>query len=400
MPKYVARVRTGSNSYRYFYTPQEYQAYVKGGRQVSTGSIDGIHEVKKEGKTYGRGASAAITTAATIAAKKAKENAAATATRLSSAISSNKAVKKVRKYVYNKNAAKKLDEMGKAHELDERSRQNAQKRPKPDLDRDPFDWNSTVNRRSYEAVQGIDIKKKNGKYTSTPNGSALNGKDGRFHSTENNFHTPNMGKMTDAATKALQDQQRQKDKKKAYEAKKKKDAYEKNSAGKAGDAEALAESIKQKHAKTQASAPYEKNSAGKAADAATKAKEAKARQTQQHMNKALDDRGAEVEMEVRRRRYNERQLGIEDKPKYYKPSSSELLAEFNNKQEKKKTAKKIAEGVENGEKRAEGYAQEAAYKQKRDESRRNMKEWNYEKSKVVSVKDTEERMKKKKKYVK
>lgn len=398
MPKYVARVRTGSNSYRYFYTPQEYQAYVKGGRQVSAGSIDGIHEVKKEGKTYGRGASAAITTAATIAAKKAKENAAATATRLSSAISSNKAVKKVRKYVYNKNAAKKLDEMGKAHELDERSRQNAQKHGTPGIAKDGdtirnkrsiLDSHSTVNRRVTEAISGGTIKKKDGKYVHI---------DPKH--TDENYNGPNVGKMTDAATKALQDQQRQKDKKKAYEAKKKKDAYEKNSAGKAGDAEALAESIKQKHAKTQASAPYEKNSAGKAADAATKAKEAKARQTQQHMNKALDDRGAEVEMEVRRRRYNERQLGIEDKPKYYKPSSSELLAEFNNKQEKKKTAKKIAEGVENGEKRAEGYAQEAAYKQKRDESRRNMKEWNYEKSKVVSVKDTEERMKKKKKYVK
>ena len=396
MPKYVARVRTGNNSYRYFYTPQEYQAYVKGGRQVSTGSIDGIHEVKKEGKTYGRGASAAITTAATIAAKKAKENAAATASRLSTAINSNKAVKKVRKYVYNKNAANKLNEMGKAHELDERSRQNAQKKATPRSERSTLDMRSAVNRRVTEAVYGgqIDKSKNRGegyrhKYVGTvPN------------TTESHVHTPNVGKMTDAATKALQDQQRQKDKKKAYEAKKKKDAYEKNSAGKAGDAESLAESIKQKHAKTQASAPYEKNASGKAADEAVKAKEAKARQTQQHMNKALDDRGAEVEMEVRRRRYNERQLGIEDKPKYHKPSSSELLAEFNNKQEKKKTAKKIAEGVENGEKRAEGYAQEAAYKQKRDESRRNMKEWNYEKSKVVSVKDTEERMKKKKKYVK
>ncbi len=395
MPKYVARIRTGSNSYRYFYTPQEYQAYVKGGRQVSTGSIDGIHEVKKEGKTYGRGASAAITTAATIAAKKAKENAAATASRLSTAIGKNEAVKKVRKYVYNKNAANKLNEMGKAHELDERSRQNAQKKATPGSKRSGLDMRSTINRRVTEAVYGgqIDKSKNRGegyrhKYVGTvPN------------TTESHVSTPNVGKMTDAATKALQDQQRQKDKKKAYEAKKKKEAYEKNSAGKAGDAEALAESIKQKHAKTQTSVPYEKNSAGKAADAATKAKEAKARQTQQHMNKALDDRGAEVEMEVRRRRYNERQLGIKDEPKYHKPSSSELLAEFNKKQDKKKTAKKIAEGVANGEKRAEGYAQEAAYKQKRDESRRNMKEWNYEKSKVVSVKDTEERMKKKK-YVK
>lgn len=375
MAKYVARVRKDANSYRYFYSPAEYQAYLKAaGRASAKFATDATATAAKAGKKLG-------------------ENAARLATNLTGAASAAK--KKVRKYVYNKNAEKKLNEMGKAHELDERSKQNARMKPEPGSHRDNMTDKSTVNRRTIEAVYGGQLKKsgKRGEgYVHTYSGTTPK-------TTEANVSTPNVGKMQDAATKALQDQQRQKDKKKAYEAKQKKEAYEKNSAGKAGDAEALAESIKQKHAKTQASAPYEKNASGKAADAATKAKEAKARQTQQHMNKALDDRGAEVEMEVRRRRYNERQLGIEDKPKYYKPSSSELLAEFNNKQEKKKTAKKIAEGVENGEKRAEGYAQEAAYKQKRDESRRNMKEWNYEKSKVVSVKDTEERMKKKK-YVK
>lgn len=385
MAKYVARVRKDANSYRYFYSPAEYQAYLKAaGRASAKFATNATATAAKAGKNLG-------------------ENAARLATNLTGAATATK--KKVHKYVYNKNAAKKLDEMGKAHELDERSKQNALKNPKPGSKRNVYDSNSTVNRRTREVVEGGAYKKDgNGKRYFSPNGSSkLSDREHYVNSSTEHGNTPNVGKMQDAINKTLQDQQRQSDKKKKKEHS---EAVTKAMNKAANDRQNYVSENKSK-ADEQLTKEYKDlkvgttyHKTGPAYDEATKAKEAKARQTQTRMDKALNDRGAAVEMEVRRRRYNERQLGIEDKPKYYKPSSSELLAEFNKNVEKKRTEKRIAEGVENGEKRAEGYAKEAAYKQKRDESRRNMKEWNYEKSKAVSVKDTEERMKKKKKYVK
>lgn len=201
MAKYVARVRKSANSYRYFYSPAEYQAYLKS---------------KGNGKTLGEKLTGAVDTAKT----------------------------KARKYVYNKNAAKKVDDMGKAHERDERSKQGAREKPTPGAHRDTTNWNSTINRRTYEAVQGTEIKKKDGEYVSTANGSGLNPKDGKYHTTESNFKTPNVGKMQDAIAKSLKEQQHKSTQAKKYaemKRQKQKENYERIASGKAADAKAKAE---------------------------------------------------------------------------------------------------------------------------------------------------------------
>lgn len=173
MAKYVARVRKDANSYRYFYSPAEYQAYLKS---------------KGNGKTLG-------------------EKAASAAVNLTGAVTAAK--KKVRKYVYNKNAEKKLNEMGKAHELDERSKQNARMKPEPGSHRDNMTDKSTVNRRTIEAVYGGQLKKsgKRGEgYVHTYSGTTPK-------TTEANVSTPNVGKMQDAINKQASQSQSEKKKK-------------------------------------------------------------------------------------------------------------------------------------------------------------------------------------------
>ena len=176
MAKYVARVRKDANSYRYFYSPAEYQAYLKS---------------KGSGKTFG-------------------EKAASAAVNLTGAVTAAK--KKVRKYVYNKNAEKKLNEMGKAHELDERSRQNAQMKPSPGAKRDNMSDKSVVNRRTIEAVYGGQLKKSGKRsegYSHTYVGTVPK-------TTEEHVNTPNVGKMQDAINKQASQSQSEK-KKKAQE---------------------------------------------------------------------------------------------------------------------------------------------------------------------------------------
>lgn len=156
MAKYVARVRKDANAYRYFYSPAEYQAYIKA-----------------KGKTIGD--------------------------KVTDAVSSAK--DKVHKYIYNKNASKKLNEMGKAHEIDERGKQNAQKKVTPSDHRNIYDSGSTVNRRTLEAVYGGTVKKQNGKYVHI---------DTRKSTTpsKEDYNSPNVGKMQDAIYKTLNNQQR------------------------------------------------------------------------------------------------------------------------------------------------------------------------------------------------
>ena len=288
MAKYVARVRKDANSYRYFYSPAEYQAYLKS---------------KGSGKTFGEKLSGAVDTAK----------------------------KKVHKYVYNKNAEKKLNEMGKAHELDERSKQNAQMNPTPGSHRDNMTDKSTVNRRTIEAVYGGQLKKssKRGEgYVHTYSGTIPK-------TTEANTSTPNVGKMQDAIYKTLQDQQRQSNKKKALESKKEaqkkaSEAYESNASGKAADAKAKTaadnyrKNVKAEHKKNQNLEGHAKDEAYKA----NKKTESKPQETEKPAYTGTSDGGKESNRPKARKK---NVTGKAENPVYkqrkydYDPTTGEVL---------------------------------------------------------------------------
>lgn len=333
MAKYVARVRKDANSYRYFYSPAEYQAYIKA-----------------KGKAIGD--------------------------KITDAVSSAK--KKVHKYVYNKNASKKLNEMGKAHEIDERAKQSAQEKVTPRDHRDMFDSRSTVNRRTQEAVYGGTVKKRDGKYVRV---------DNRKSTTplpKEDYNSPNVGKMQDAIYKTLNAKQQsnvQKEQHKQNVTKRMNDAADKRAytngykkvddpklpntnvlryteSGPAADAKAKTKEADAKRTQTRSeyiTKQMNKNRDGRnnyvsdkptdnmsnmddyltlgtkyhrtgpAYDEAMKAKEQKTRQTNVRMNKGINDQGKAHEAEVRRKEYDVRNGISNDEPPVYKPSTYEKM---------------------------------------------------------------------------
>lgn len=53
MAKYVARVRKDANAYRYFYSPAEYQAYIKAkGKAIGDKVADAVSSAKKQNSKY------------------------------------------------------------------------------------------------------------------------------------------------------------------------------------------------------------------------------------------------------------------------------------------------------------------------------------------------------------
>lgn len=53
MAKYVARVRKDANAYRYFYSPAEYQAYIKAkGKAIGDKVADAVSSAKKQNGKY------------------------------------------------------------------------------------------------------------------------------------------------------------------------------------------------------------------------------------------------------------------------------------------------------------------------------------------------------------
>lgn len=334
MAKYVARVRKDANSYRYFYSPAEYQAYIKA-----------------KGKAIGD--------------------------KITDTVSSAK--KKVHKYVYNKNASKKLNEMGKAHEIDERAKQSAQGKVTPSDHRDKMTDKSIVNRRTMEAVVGGQFTK-----SKKPGEGYVHSYSGTTPKTKETLNSPNVGKMQDAMYKSLNAKQQanvQKEQHKKNVTKRMNDAADKRAytngykkvddpklpntnvlryteSGPAADAKAKTKEADAK--RTQSRSDYitkqmNKNRDGRnnyvsdkptgnmsnmddyltlgtkyhrtgpAYDEAMKAKEQKTRQTNARINKGINDQGKAHESEVRRKEYDVRNGISNDEPPVYKPSTYEKM---------------------------------------------------------------------------
>lgn len=223
---------------------------------------------------------------------------------------------------------------------------------------------STYEKRSTEAVYGLQYNKRDKAFNETGSASRASRDYKTASSTEKHFDTPNLGKMKDDISKKgkaadAAKEQRSKyvtnrmneaaDKRALTKGYKKvedaplKNVYKYEETGPAADAKAKAK----KSAEARAEA-YSKQlnkrmnegsqtrSEGPATDARERQKALEKRMAEVNeparinklndtMNKGIDQQGRDVEGAVRRDEYDKRVAGVEHKPPVYKPSTYEKM---------------------------------------------------------------------------